>query len=150
MVSRPAQRSHCYGLHARQVAIATLYIRGFSSFVASAAAPIATGWSEPVPGRYTPAVDQRLCTAHLESYLEFVLRPCQRALVDHWPRPTRAIMAPFFTGVNRAEYQVETIRLRPLKIAAQVRITARKIWIRYSKAYPSKNAFLPAWAALRC
>jgi hypothetical protein len=36
----------------------------------------------------------------LETYLEFVLRPCQRALVDHWPRPTPAIMAPFFTGVN--------------------------------------------------
>jgi Transposase DDE domain group 1 len=41
-----------------------------------------------------------------------------------------------------AEYQVETIRLRLLKIAAQVRITARKIWIRYTKAYPWKNAFV--------
>jgi hypothetical protein len=49
-----------------------------------------------------------------------------------------------------AEYQVETIRLRLLKIAAQVRITARKIWIRYAKAYPWKNAFVSAWAALRC
>jgi hypothetical protein len=49
-----------------------------------------------------------------------------------------------------AEYQVETIRLRLLKIAAQVRITARKIWIRYTKAYPWKNAFVSAWAALRC
>jgi hypothetical protein len=39
-----------------------------------------------------------------------------------------------------AEYQVETIRLRLLKIAAQVRITARKIWIRYAKAYPWKRA----------
>ncbi len=49
-----------------------------------------------------------------------------------------------------AEYQVETIRLRLLKIAAQVRITARKIWIRYTKAYPWKNAFVSAWTALRC
>ena len=40
-----------YGLHAREVAKATLYTRGFSSFVASTAALIATGWSEPVPGR---------------------------------------------------------------------------------------------------
>ena len=40
-----------YGLHARQVAIATLYTEGFSDLVASAAASIATGWSEPVPGR---------------------------------------------------------------------------------------------------
>jgi hypothetical protein len=42
-----------------------------------------------------------------------------------------------------AEYQVETIRLRLLKIAAQVRITARKIWIRYSKAYAWKNRLRP-------
>ena len=40
-----------YGLHARQVAIATLSIEGFSGFVASAAASTATGRSEPVPGR---------------------------------------------------------------------------------------------------
>ena len=52
-------------------------------------------------------------------------------------------------GTEWAEYQVETIRLRLLKIAAQVRITARKIWIRYSKAYPWKNTFVAAWAALR-
>jgi hypothetical protein len=49
-----------------------------------------------------------------------------------------------------ADYQVETIRLRLFKIAAQVRITARKIWIRYTKAYPWKNSFVSAWAALRC
>src|SRR5215469_201736 len=41
-------------------------------------------------------------------------------------------------------------RLRLLKIAAQVRITARRIWIRYTKAYPWKNTFVSAWAALRC
>ena len=40
-----------YGLHARQVAFATLYTGGSSSFVASATAPIATGRSDPVPGR---------------------------------------------------------------------------------------------------
>ena len=43
-----------YGLHARRVAYATLYTEGFSSFVASAAASIATGWNEPVPGRVYP------------------------------------------------------------------------------------------------
>ena len=40
----------CYGLQTRQVTNVTLYTRGFSSFVASTTAPIATGWSEPVPG----------------------------------------------------------------------------------------------------
>src|ERR1019366_9400861 len=40
---------------------ATLYTRGSSGFVASTAAPIATGWSDPVPGQvFSPAVDQRL------------------------------------------------------------------------------------------
>ena len=32
--------------------------------LASTAALIATGWSEPVPGRVTPAVDHHLFTAH--------------------------------------------------------------------------------------
>jgi len=40
-----------YGLHARQVAYATLYTRGSDDFVSSVAALIATGWSEPAPGR---------------------------------------------------------------------------------------------------
>src|SRR5262249_2157964 len=49
-------------------------------------------------------------------------------------------------GTEGAEPQVETIRLRLLKIAAQVRITARRIWIRYTKAYPWKSTFVSAWA----
>ena len=44
---------------------ATLYTGGSDGFVVSTAAPIATGWSDPVPGRvFLPAVDQRLFTAH--------------------------------------------------------------------------------------
>jgi hypothetical protein len=55
-----------YGLHARRVANATFYTEGFSSFVASATASIATGWNEPVPGRdFFPAEDQRLFTGAL-------------------------------------------------------------------------------------
>ena len=46
-------------------AITTLYTGGFSGFIASTAAPIATGWSEPVPWvGFAPTVDQRLFTAH--------------------------------------------------------------------------------------
>jgi Transposase DDE domain group 1 len=44
--------------------------------------------------------------------------------------------------------QVETIRLRLLKIAAEVRLTARRIWVRYSRAWPWKNLFVAAHAAL--
>jgi hypothetical protein len=36
------------------VRFATLYTRRFSNLVASTAALIATGWSEPVPGRVYP------------------------------------------------------------------------------------------------
>ena len=53
-------------------------------------------------------------------------------------------------GTQWAEAQVETIRLRLLKIAAQVRMTARRIWICYSGAYPWKLMFAAAWSALRC
>lgn len=52
------------------------------------------------------------------------------------------------TGTEWASAQVETIRLRLLKIAAEVRLTARRIGIRYSCAYPWKILFASAYAAL--
>jgi hypothetical protein len=51
----PAQRSLTLRPARSPSRLATLCTRGFSSFVASTAALIATGWSEPVPGRVTPA-----------------------------------------------------------------------------------------------
>jgi hypothetical protein len=62
--SRPAQRSLTLRPARSPSRLATLRTRDFSSLVASGAALIATGWSEPVAGRITPAVDQRLFTAH--------------------------------------------------------------------------------------
>jgi len=53
-------------------------------------------------------------------------------------------------GTEWARAQVETIRLKLLKIAAQVRVTARRIWVSYSSAYPWKHLFAAAWRALRC
>jgi len=53
-------------------------------------------------------------------------------------------------GTEWAQAQAGTIRLKLLKIAAQVRITARRIWVRYSCAYPWQNVFAAAWTALRC
>jgi DDE family transposase len=53
-------------------------------------------------------------------------------------------------GTDWAEAQVATIRLRLLKIAAHVHITARRIWILYSSSYPWKHFFHAAWSALRC
>jgi hypothetical protein len=51
-------------------------------------------------------------------------------------------------GTEWATVQVETIRLRLLKIAAEVRLTARRIWVRYSQAYPWKTLFAAAYTAL--
>jgi hypothetical protein len=62
--SRPAQRSLTLRPARSPSRLATLCTRGFSSLVASTAALIATGWSEPVPGRAYPPVDQHLFTAH--------------------------------------------------------------------------------------
>src|SRR5713101_6218343 len=53
-------------------------------------------------------------------------------------------------GTEWAQAQVETIRLKLLKIAAQVRVTARRIWVRYAHSYPWKHLFVAAWQALRC
>src|SRR5271155_1305625 len=50
-VSGPAQRSLTLRPARSPSRLATLCTRGFSSFVASTTALIATGWSEPVPGR---------------------------------------------------------------------------------------------------
>jgi Transposase DDE domain group 1 len=51
-------------------------------------------------------------------------------------------------GTEWATAQVETLRLRLLKIAAEVRLTARRIWLRYSRAYPWKALFAAACVAL--
>lgn len=48
-----------------------------------------------------------------------------------------------------AQAQVHTLRLRLLKMAAEVRVSARRIWVRYSNAYPWKDIFHAAWVALR-
>jgi hypothetical protein len=49
--SGPAQRSLTLWPARSRSRLATLYTQSSDSFVASAAASIATGWSEPVPGR---------------------------------------------------------------------------------------------------
>jgi hypothetical protein len=53
-------------------------------------------------------------------------------------------------GTEWAQAQVGTIRLRLLKIAAQVRVSARRIRLCYSSSYPWKPLFAAAWSALRC
>jgi hypothetical protein len=52
-------------------------------------------------------------------------------------------------GSEWAEAQVWTIRLRLLKVAARVRVTARRVWVSYSSAYAWRKQFEAAFAALR-
>lgn len=52
-------------------------------------------------------------------------------------------------GSSWAEAQVATIRLRLLKIAARVKVTARRIWVSYSSSYAWRSQFEAAFAALR-
>ena len=62
--SRPAQRSLTLWSARSPSRLATLCTRGFSSLVASTAALIVTGWSEPVPGRVYPRCGPPPFTAH--------------------------------------------------------------------------------------
>ena len=49
-----------------------------------------------------------------------------------------------------AHAQVGTIRLRLLKIGAQIRVTVRKVWVRMSSSFPLQTLFSQALQQLRC
>jgi hypothetical protein len=49
-----------------------------------------------------------------------------------------------------AQAQVSTIRTKLLKIGAQVRVTARKVWVSMASSYPWQDLYRQVWANLRC
>src|SRR5580692_9609846 len=53
-------------------------------------------------------------------------------------------------GTEWAQAQVDTIRLKLLKIGAVVRISVRRLSLQLSSAYPCKDLFAQAFHALRC
>ena len=53
-------------------------------------------------------------------------------------------------GTELARAQATTIRLRLLKIGAQIRITARKVWVSMASSFPLQAVFAQAWQQLRC
>jgi len=53
-------------------------------------------------------------------------------------------------GTELERAQATTIRLRLLKIGAQIRITARKVWLSMASSFPLQRLFGQVWAALRC
>lgn len=54
------------------------------------------------------------------------------------------------TGTEMARAQVQTIRVRLLKIGARIRISARRVLVSMSSRYPWQGLFAQAWAAMRC
>ncbi len=52
-------------------------------------------------------------------------------------------------GTRWANAQCGTLRAKLLKVAARVRVTARKVWLSFSSVYPHRREFAAALAALR-
>jgi hypothetical protein len=52
-------------------------------------------------------------------------------------------------GTEMAEAQCSTIRLRLLKIGAQIRVTVRRIWISMAAGHPGASVFEQAWRKLQ-
>jgi hypothetical protein len=49
-----------------------------------------------------------------------------------------------------SEAQVSTIRTKLLKIGAQIRVTARKVWVSMASSYPWQSVYQQVWSNLRC
>jgi hypothetical protein len=49
-----------------------------------------------------------------------------------------------------AQAQVSTIRTKLLKIGAQIRLTARKVWVSMASSYPWQDLYQQVWTNLRC
>jgi hypothetical protein len=52
-------------------------------------------------------------------------------------------------GTEMAQAQCQTIRLKLLKIGAQVKITVRKVWVSLAGGCPYQNIFIQAHEHLR-
>ena len=53
-------------------------------------------------------------------------------------------------GTELASAQVSTIRLKLLKIGAQIRVTVRRVWISLASSFPLQNEFVKIYSNLRC
>jgi hypothetical protein len=52
-------------------------------------------------------------------------------------------------GTSMARARCDTIRLKLLKLGAQIRVTVRKVWVSFSQAYPYQQLFHEVLANLR-
>jgi hypothetical protein len=54
------------------------------------------------------------------------------------------------SGTALAQAEINTIRLRLLKMGAVVRVSVRRVWVSLASAHPAARVFAQAWQALRC
>lgn len=89
--SGPAQRSLMLRPACSPNPLRTLYTGGFSRFVTSTTAPVATGRSESCRAGFAPAGKQRLCTAHdLIKLKNIILEKAKAVFGDIYRRITAA------------------------------------------------------------
>ena len=53
-------------------------------------------------------------------------------------------------GTELAQAQVSTIRIKLLKIGAQIRVSVRKVWVSMASSYPWQGLYRQVWTNLRC
>ena len=53
-------------------------------------------------------------------------------------------------GTELAQAQVSTIRIKLLKIGAQIRVSVRKVWVSMASSYPWLGIYRQVWTNLRC
>jgi hypothetical protein len=53
-------------------------------------------------------------------------------------------------GTELAQAQVSSIRIKLLKIGAQIRVSVRKIWVSMASGYPWQGLYQQVWSNLRC
>jgi hypothetical protein len=53
-------------------------------------------------------------------------------------------------GTELAQAQVSTIRIKLLKIGAQIRVSVRKVWVSMASSYPWQGLYQQVWSNLRC
>jgi hypothetical protein len=83
-----------YGLRIRQVTYMTLYTRGFSRFVTSTTAPVATGWSNSCRVGSRPRRDRAFFQAHK------VISPRLHHLAALWQVLSMIVDSPYLFGVG--------------------------------------------------
>jgi len=92
----------------------------------------------------------RTSTAHLRS------NPVRLYLSSFAYGLMQALRRLGLAGTEMAKAQCQTIRLKLLKVGAQIKITVRKVWLHLSAGHPSAELFgvvyrnLAARPALRC